>query len=473
MGTERELLVILLVKIAVIASMASLILRWSFAKRLFLREQRTIRQRLELGLIFGSVIACGTLVRIVLGYRAAEVGLEGAFVSGLVGGYVTGTVCGVLTALPAVLAPQHHEWLALPLLAGVGALGGLLRDFAPGPEEIWRFSPFFPFTIPGWLLTRLRGHRTPTSAVGFSFQMLLLFTCLAIEFIRSNLGHTFQQQRWLFVHYSREATLNPFTVLLVYFSTVVCVGLTIKVWNNTRNEWKLEEQQRLLMQARLASLTSQINPHFLFNTLNSVASLIRSDRDSARQLIFKLSTILRRLLRKQETFAPLREELAFIDDYLSIEVVRFGEKLKIVKEIDDRTQELLVPSMLLQPLVENSIKHGLSPKVGGGTIWLRSGIRGNRLQIELEDDGVGIPVEAMPDIFHRGIGVSNVHERLRVLFGNEFVMMIHHRPGGGTQVRIQIPKLEESFSAANVEEKASSQPSPATVPPAVTSSRQN
>jgi two-component system, LytTR family, sensor kinase len=129
--------------------------------------------------------------------------------------------------------------------------------------------------------------------------------------------------------------------------------------------------------------------------------------------------------------------------------------------------------MLLQPLVENSIKHGLGPKVGGGTIWLRSGIRGNRLQIELEDDGVGIPVEAMPDIFHRGIGVSNVHERLRVLFGNEFVMMIHHRPGGGTQVRIQIPKLEESFSAASVEEKASSQPSPATGSSAVTASRPN
>jgi two-component system LytT family sensor kinase len=437
--------------------MASIVLRWSFAKRLFLREQRTVRQRLELGLVFGAVFAAGTGVRLVLGYDAAEVGLEGAFVSGLVGGYLPGAVAGCLIALPAFLAP-HQEWLAMPLLAGVGALGGLLRDFAPGPEEIWRFSPFFPFTIPGWLLARIRNPREgDPGAIRFSFQMVLFFTCLTIEFIHTSLGHTFASRAWLFVSYSPQELLHPVTIMLVYYSTVACVGLTLKVWNNTRIEWKLEEQQRLLMQARLDALSSQINPHFLFNTLNSVASLIRIDQETARQLIFKLSTILRRLLRKQEAFTPLREELSFIDDYLSIEVVRFGDKLRIVKEIDPRTLDTLVPSMLLQPIVENSIKHGLSPKVDGGTIWLRSAIRGGRLQLELEDDGVGIEPEAMPDLFQRGIGVSNVHERLRVLFGNEFLMVIHHRPGGGTQVRIQIPELQDP-AAAHEDERSASRP---------------
>ena len=166
------------------------------------------------------------------------------------------------------------------------------------------------------------------------------------------------------------------------------------------------------MQARMASLTSQINPHFLFNTLNSVTSLIRSDRETARLIIFKLSTILRRLLRQQDAFTRLREEMAFIDDYLGIEQVRFGDKLKIVKEIEEDTLPALVPSMLLQPIVENSIKHGLSPKIGGGTIWLRSAVRRGRLEIEIEDDGVGVSEEAMPEIFERGIGVSNVRERL-------------------------------------------------------------
>jgi two-component system LytT family sensor kinase len=104
--------------------------------------------------------------------------------------------------------------------------------------------------------------------------------------------------------------------------------------------------------------------------------------------------------------------------------------------------------MLLQPIVENSIKHGLSPKIGGGTVWLRSAVQGARLQLELEDDGVGIRPEAIPDVFRRGIGVSNVYERLQVLFGNEFNMIIEHRPGGGTRVRIQIPELKDPTGEA-------------------------
>ena len=438
---ERELLLSLLVKIAVMASMASLMLRWSFAKKMLLREQRTIHQRVQLGLLFGAVFLCGTLARLLLGYKAAELGLESALACGLVGGYVTGSLAGGLVALPALLA---GEWITLPLLIGVGALGGLLRDFAPGPEEIWRFTPFFPFTVSNWVLRNLQSAQS-------AFQMSLLFSCLMVEFIRTSLGHAFSSKQWLFTIYPAEPSPGTLTVAAVYSTTVLCVGLTLKVWNSTRNEWKIEEQQRLLIEARLASLTSQINPHFLFNTLNSVASLIRSDRDTAREVVFKLSTILRHRLQKQDTFSPLREEIALIDDYLSIEVVRFQDKLKIVKEFEHETLSVLVPSMLLQPLVENSIKHGLGPKVGGGTIWLSSALRNRRLQIEIEDDGVGIPVERMPDIFHRGIGLSNVQERLEVLYGNEFHLMMEPRPGGGTRIRVQLPELRDSTAEVSGE----------------------
>ena len=127
-----------------------------------------------------------------------------------------------------------------------------------------------------------------------------------------------------------------------------------------------------LNEARLAALSRQINPHFLFNTLNSVASLIRLDPEQARQVVYKLSKILRRLLRQQENLTPLADELSFIDDYLAIEMVRFGDKLRFIREIDPATLDLLVPSMLLQPMVENSIRHGLSSKVEGGTIRVRS-----------------------------------------------------------------------------------------------------
>src|SRR5512135_3505747 len=169
----------------------------------------------------------------------------------------------------------------------------------------------------------------------------------------------------------------------------------------------------------MAALQNQINPHFLFNTLNSVASLVRFDPDTAREMILKLSKILRRLLKKTESFAELREEVEFIDDYLDIEVVRFGrDKLRVIKELDPATLDLLVPSMVLQPLVENAIKHGLAPRLDGGTITLRSRLAEGKLVIQVEDDGVGMAeAGAQPafDSVSTGIGMANVAERLTVL----------------------------------------------------------
>ena len=429
---NTDLLVSLLVKIAVLGSMASIALRLNFVKRLFLRETRTFRQRLELAVFFGLVFAGGSLVRVVLGYRAAEVGIEGAFVSGLVGGYVPGAVAGALISLPALLGPAT-EWATLPLLVGVGSLGGLMRFLAPTPEDVWRFSPFFPFSLYEWA----RGHIPRAQGV---FQVALLLACCLIEFIRSELA----QNGLAFAIQGSDVPNLSLTAALVYAATAMGIGLTLKVWNNTRNEWKIENQQRLLTEARLLSLTRQMNPHFLFNTLNSVASLIRIDPDKARQVVYRLSTMLRRQLRKQDTYVPLREELAFIDDYLQIELVRFGDRLRFETDIGEQAASALLPSMILQPIVENSIKHGVGPKVGHGTIRLRGELRAGRLQIEVEDDGVGIPVERMPEVFQKGIGVSNVRERLAVLFGPDFLFVFEPREGGGVRVRIQIPELREA-----------------------------
>ena len=167
------------------------------------------------------------------------------------------------------------------------------------------------------------------------------------------------------------------TVLGAISSSIFAVMLPLKIWNNTRNEKKLEAQQLRLNEARLAALTSQINPHFLFNTLNSVSSLIRTNPDQARSVVYRLSSILRRLLRKTDNLTPLREELAFIDNYMMIEMVRFGEKLRFIKEIDPETLNRLVPSMLLQPLIENSIRHGLA-REGGWRNDPRSQLSGRR-----------------------------------------------------------------------------------------------
>ncbi len=220
--------------------------------------------------------------------------------------------------------------------------------------------------------------------------------------------------------------------------------IPLKIWNNTRNEKKLEAQQLRLNEARLAALTSQINPHFLFNTLNSVSSLIRTNPEQARSVVYRLSSILRRLLRKTDNLTPLREELAFIDNYMTIEMVRFGEKLRFIKEIDPQTLDRLVPSMLLQPLIENSIRHGLATKVDGGMIRVRSYLADGRLHLVVEDDGVGIPEARLATLFEQGIGVSNVNERMKVLYGPDYRMWIDSKPGEGTRTGIEIPDVQVS-----------------------------
>jgi len=240
--------------------------------------------------------------------------------------------------------------------------------------------------------------------------------------------------------------LNSWVFVASAATTLFAVSLPLRIWNSYRAERQLEAQRSRLVEARLTALTYQINPHFLFNTLNSVSTLIRIDPDRARGMIYRLSNILRRLLRKTENFSPLREEISFIDDYLAIEMVRFGSKLRFFKEIDENTLDRLVPSMILQPIFENSIKHGLSQKVEGGSIRLRTWLEGTRLNIVIEDDGLGIPESKLATLFESGIGVSNVNERLRVLFGTGYRLLVDSTPGEGTRTLIEIPQLEEHYA---------------------------
>jgi two-component system LytT family sensor kinase len=227
----------------------------------------------------------------------------------------------------------------------------------------------------------------------------------------------------------------------VLLATVLCVATPIKIWNNARIEHRLQEQETLLLAARIEALANQINPHFLFNTLTSITSLIRTQPETARMLITKLSGLLRRLLRSTDHFVSLREELESIDEYLDIEVVRFGPQLKVVKQISPDTLDVVVPSMLLQPLIENSIKHGLSRKVGGGRIVIRSLMKDGHAIIEVHDDGLGMSGERLEHALNGGIGLSNVNERLRTIYGSSYQLKLTSIPGQGTCARVEIPEL--------------------------------
>jgi two-component system LytT family sensor kinase len=438
----------LLVKLAAMAAIASIVARSNTFQAMLMRETRTVAQRAVLALWLGVVFAASVAVRIAgpqTAYQAADLGLEGSLIAGLLGGYVTGLLSGILISLPAFV---HHEYLTLPLLASIGVLGGLLRDLAPTPEEIWRFSPYPDVNIYRFFKEKRDHWRT-------GFQLIFFAAILCAEALRQGLGDLFHRSASgdLVFYLQPPPTDEPsrkLEIAAIYATTLFAVAIPLKIWNNTRNEKKLEEQERLLVEARLAALTSQINPHFLFNTLNSVSSLIRTDPTQARVMVVKLSKVLRRLLRKHENFSPLRDELNFIEDYLSIEMVRFGEKLHFETDVAADTLDMLVPTMVLQPLVENSIKHGLSSKVEGGTVRIRTHRTETRLHLQVEDDGVGISEEKLATLLeHGGIGVSNVNERLKVLFGADYRMWIESQPGNGTRVQIELPELETDLAAVS------------------------
>src|SRR5215469_10906030 len=350
--SARDFLLTLLLKVAVAAAIAALLAPWNTFRRVLFTEERDVDQKIKLMFFMVPPLILGVILRLVSApYRFADLSLEGAFLMGLLGGRVVGPMGGAIITVPALIA---HEWLAVPAASFAGLLGGLMRQAIPNKEELWNFGPFTFLNIPKAVVKFIR-------KVDIPWEMLPLGACVGLELGRVGLVMA-TKPKWLFA-------IDPhwgWWVLLAVIATLMAVAAPLKIWNNTRLEMNLERQQQLLLKARMDALSSQINPHFLFNTLNTVSALIRIDPDLARGVVLKLSNILRRLLRKHETFVPLKEELSFIDDYLDIEVARFGDNLEFVRDIDEAALEVFIPSMLLQPIVENCLKHGLASKLEGG-----------------------------------------------------------------------------------------------------------
>jgi two-component system LytT family sensor kinase len=223
-------LVIPLVKLAVAASLASILVRFAILRRALLREERTLMQRLELALGFSAIFGAGVGTRVVTGvYKAVDLGLEGSFLAGILGGYITGLISGVLISIPAMVA---GEYLAMPLFAGVGVLGGLLRDLAPEPEEIWKFSPFLDRVMRTELPTRTR-----------IFHLVFVLTILFAECLRW-LGIQLYTTGTFALYAPNETRIG--LLLAIFTTTVFAVTLPLKIWNATRNEEKLESLNSLL-----------------------------------------------------------------------------------------------------------------------------------------------------------------------------------------------------------------------------------
>jgi two-component system LytT family sensor kinase len=426
----QVLLTTLVFKLAVMAALATMLVRYRRFRHILIFERRDWPDRLVFSLALGIPLAVGVVARLLLDYNAADLTLEGSFLAGLIAGPYAGATVGVLVGLP----PLGNGEIIAPIFAvGCGFAGGGLRELCP-KEAIWHVSPF--------VFTSLHRRAWQTiRTLQVDWQMVLLLAPIAFELLRQFLGGRYH--RLFFLGPGLPWTLVPASpsIIVVLLFTVFCVATPIKIWNNARIEHRLHEQEKLLLAAKIEALANQINPHFLFNTLTSISSLIRTQPETARTLITKLSGLLRRLLRATDHFVTLREELESVDEYLAIEVVRFGPQLRVVKQISPNTLDVIVPSMLLQPLVENSIKHGLSRKVGGGQITIRSMMKDTHTIIEVHDDGHGMTEDRLESALGRGIGLSNVNERLRTIYGAAYHLKLSSAPGEGTCARVEIPEL--------------------------------
>ena len=197
-----------------------------------------------------------------------------------------------------------------------------------------------------------------------------------------------------------------------------------------------------LVEAQLQSLQRQLQPHFLFNTLNTISALMHRDVDAADAMIARLSDLLRLSLETvgiQEV--DLKQELDFLSKYLEIEQTRFRDRLTVVFDIQPDTFDALVPNLILQPLVENAIKHGIGPRPAPGRITIRSRRTEGFLELEVQDDGVGLSAARLSD-FNRGVGLANTRSRLEHLYGSLHRFEFRQPPAGGLLVLIAIPLVE-------------------------------
>ena len=425
---DPGLLTTLVFKLAVMASLATMLVRYRRFRHILIFERRALPDRMTFALALGIPLAAGVIARLLLKYNAADLTLEGSFLAGLIAGPYAGATVGLMVGVPPL---GIGEWGALPFAVGCGFAGGGLRELCP-KEAIWHFSPFVFISMPRRVWAMIR-------SLDVDWQVVLLLAPVALEMLRQIVGLRWSEHNRLFFLHALPD--SPRMVFFVLLATVLAVATPIKIWNNARIEHRLQEQEKLLLAAKIEALASQINPHFLFNTLASISSLIRTQPETARMLIAKLSGLLRRLMRSTDHFVTLREELESIDEYLAIEVVRFGPQLKVDKQIAPQTLDVIVPSMILQPLVENSIKHGLSRKVGGGRITIKTLVRDGHTLIEVHDDGLGMTEERLVQALGGGIGLSNVDERLRVIYGANYHLKLTSVPGQGTCASLAIPEL--------------------------------
>jgi two-component system LytT family sensor kinase len=423
--TEQLLLINLLLRVIIMAGIASLVLGFRFVSNFILRRFVSVVDRLRMAALLSVIFIACVVVRKYTYQGAMDLSLEGALLAGFLGGIWVGTGVGAAIGAACFL---FGEKVALPYYAAAGFVSGALVTLLHARGEIWSFS-LNPLYLVYNFIERLLHRRLDRNFIPFA-------VCLLFAGARYGLLRRYQSSGLLYGYVPDDNFLVVLDLVILVYS----LGIALKIAGNARLEILLREEEKQLIHARLATLRSQINPHFLFNTLNSISALIRTDAEKAREMTRQLSSIFRKSLESTAETHTLRDELAFIDDYLSIERVRFGdERLAVVKDIAPETLDVQVPIMMLQPLVENAVKHGISRRVEGGMIRIGAkGVRGG-VEIEIENDGPPFADCRIEDLTARGFGLRNVIERLNIQSCGEGRLEIVPRDHGGAVVRLFVP----------------------------------
>ena len=300
----------------------------------------------------------------------------------------------------------------------------------------------FPFERNKWLKNLL--IHLPASA---AFALLHLATYVKIASLFESGPQTF------FAAFQAIFVTNFHIDLITYWAVI---GLThaLDYYGKYRErELRATQLETRLAQAELDALRMQLHPHFLFNTLNSISVLMTEDVRAARRMLTRLSDLLRKsLANKGAHEVSLKDELEFLESYLEIEQTRFQDRLTVLWQIDPAALDARVPNLILQPLVENAIRHGIAPRASAGLVEIRAERQNGMVRLQVSDNGSGLKRSA-PESLMKGIGLSNTQARLEQLYGAEHSFELHNRDEGGLSVMIAIPFRSEASADGGEEER--------------------
>jgi signal transduction histidine kinase len=370
-----------------------------------------------------------------------------------------------------VTPPRMQRSRMLLLVLGMGAAVGLhlgllhlyMWRTLKGPAVFFGGSLAFSaitYTMWRWAFPRLPGKTLPSqvaSQVVFSVVVFGILSVLVVSvgayFLGAPpiFGTPFGPEDHITITPAvRQNGVRVYALLPIVPSVLTTIITYHLVWRRMETlQTRARELGELAATAQLAALRAQINPHFLFNSLNSIAQLIHVDPAKAEACVERLAEIFRYLLnRAEQEFVPLSEELQMTNAYLEIERARFDERLRVETMVDPHALRQLIPNLVLQPLVENAVKHGLSRKVGPGTLRIAARLDGGTLTLIVGDDGLGMSSSVLAEVFERGVGLRNLRARLERLYGPSHLPQITSTPGGGTRVELRLPATHSRFPEA-------------------------